>query len=78
MKNEVLKEIISQIKRYDLSGAFSSVEEFKKWASQLNSTQIKNFLSLDVDLEEVRKFRYLLINSDSLNCLDYTEKVNAI
>ena len=78
MKNEVLKEIISQIKRYDLSGAFSSVEEFKKWASQLNSTQIKNFLSLDLDLEEVRKFRYLLINSDLLNCLDYTEKVNAI
>ncbi|MBP3445437.1 MAG: hypothetical protein J6K23_05830 [Bacilli bacterium] len=78
MKNEILKQIISQIKRYDLSGTFSSVEEFKKWASQLNSTQIKNFLSLDVDLEEVRKFRYLLINSDLLNCLDYTEKVNAI
>lgn len=78
MKNETLKQIISQIKKYDLAGTFSDVEEFKKWASKLNSTQIKNFLSLDIDLGEISELRHLLINSDLLNCQDYKKRVEAI
>lgn len=78
MKNETLKQIIEQIKKYKLAESFSNVEEFKKWASKLNSAQINNFLSLDIDLEKMRNLRHLLINSDLLNCKDYRQKVDAI
>ena len=78
MKNETLKQIIDQIKKYELTETFSDVEEFKKWASKLNSTQINNFLSLDIDLEEIRELRHLLINCDLLSCQDYKKKVAAI
>ncbi len=78
MKNETLKQIIEQIKKYELTESFSDVKEFKKWASKLNSAQINNFLSLDIDLEEIRELRYVLINSDLLNCKDYKQKVAAI
>ena len=78
MKNETLKQIIEQIKKYELTETFSDVEEFKKWASKLNSTQVNNFLSLDIDLEEIREIRHLLINCDLLSCQDYKQKVAAI
>ena len=78
MKNETLKQIIEQIKKYELTESFSDVEAFKKWASKLNSTQINNFLSLDIDLEEIRELRHLLINCDLLSCQDYKKKVAAI
>ena len=78
MKNETLKQIIEQIKKYELTETFSDVEEFKKWASKLNGTQINNFLSLDIDLEEIRELRHLLINEDLLSCQDYKKKVAAI
>ena len=78
MKNETLKQIISQIKKYELTESFSDVEEFKKWASKLNSTQINNFLSLDIDLEEISELRHLLIDNDLLSCQDYKKKVIAI
>ena len=51
MKNETLNKIIEQIKKYNLSSSFSDVENFKKWVSELNDTQINNFLSFDMDLE---------------------------
>lgn len=78
MKNETLKQIIEQIKKYELTETFSDVEEFKKWASKLNSTQVNNFLSLDIGLEEIRELRHLLINCDLLSCQDYKKKVAAI
>ena len=78
VKNETLKQIIEQIKKYELTESFSDSEAFKKWASKLNSTQINNFLSLDIDLEEIRELRHLLINEDLLSCQDYKKKVAAI
>ena len=60
MKNDTLKQIIEQIKKYELTESFSDIEAFKKWASKLNSTQINNFLSLDIDLEEIRGVKTLI------------------
>ena len=51
MENYILKQIIEQIKKYELIETFSDAEEFKKWVSKLNNTQINNFLSLDLILE---------------------------
>lgn len=45
MKNDILKQIIGQIKKYGLTDSFSDIEQFINWASNLNSTQINNFLS---------------------------------
>ena len=78
MKNETLKQIIKQIKKYELTESFSDIEKFKEWVSKLNSTQINNFLSLDINLEEIREIRHLLINLDLLSCQDYKQKVSAI
>ena len=78
MKNETLKQIINQIKKYEITETFSDIEAFKKWVSKLNSTQISNFLSLDIDLEEIREIRHLLINEDLLKYGDYKQRVAAI
>lgn len=78
MENYILKQIIEQIKKYELIETFSDAEEFKKWVSKLNNTQINNFLNLDLNLEEVRELRHLLVNEDLLNCQDYKKKVDAI
>lgn len=76
MKNETLNKIIEQIKKYNLSSSFSEVENFKRWISELNDTQINNFLSFDMDLE--KNYKHLLINLDLLNCEDYKQKLAAI
>lgn len=78
MTTETLKQIIKQIKKYELTEIFPDTQEFKKWVSKLNNTQINNFLGLDIDLEEIRKLRYLLINDNLLNSQDYKQKVTAI
>ena len=78
MKNKVLKQIVTQIKKYELALVFSNGEEFKKWVSHLNNTQIENFLSLNINIEEIREVRRLLVNNDLLNCRDYIQKVEAI
>lgn len=78
MKNETLGQIIEQIKKYELTESFDDAEEFKNWVSKLNNVQIDNFLSLDIDLDEIRNLRHLLINNDLLNCKDYKQKVYAI
>lgn len=78
MENETLKRIINQIKKYELTETFSDIEQFKDWISKLNSTQINNFLSLDIDLEEIKNLKHLLINTDLLNCEDYKKRVYAI
>ena len=54
MKCDILKQIIGQIKKYKLTELFQNIEQFKNWTSKLDSTQISNFLSLDVDLEEMK------------------------
>ena len=59
MKNDILKQIIEQIKKYELTESFSDIEQFKNWASKLNSTQINNFLSLDIDLVEIKNLKHL-------------------
>ena len=78
MKKETLKRIIKQIKKYELTESFSDIEKFKDWISKLNSTQINNFLSLNIDLEEIKHLKRLLINTDLLNCEDYKQRVSAI
>ena len=70
--------MISQLKKYELVESFNDMDEFKKWISRLNQTQIDNFLSLNIDLKEVREVRHLLINSDLLSCKDYKKRVDAI
>ena len=49
VKNETLKKVIEQIKKYELTDSFVDVEGFKKWVSELDSTQINSFLSLNID-----------------------------
>lgn len=78
MTNNEFLQISKQIEKYKLTRAFESVEELKKWLSKLTTLQIKNFLSLSIDINEIMPIRDLLINKDLLNCTDYTKRVNAI
>lgn len=78
MKNQTLKQIISQIKKYELTEEFSNEAEFKSWVEKLNSRQINNFLSLDIELSEIMNIKKIVINSDLLKCEDYNNRVKAI
>ena len=78
MKNEILMQIINQIKNYELTKEFKNTEQFREWVSKLNKVQINNFLSLTIAYEDVYNWKKLLINSDLLNCDDYKQRVYAI
>lgn len=78
MRKEKLEKIIFQIKKYELLEEFADTEQFKDWLSKLTGIQIDNFISLNIDLKEVKDIKGLLINSDLLNCTDYTKRVEAI
>ena len=78
MKNEILKQIITQIRKYELTEEFKDKKEFQKWISKLNTTQIDNLLKLDIPFEEIKKINHLLINENLLNCHDYKQKIIAL
>lgn len=78
MENELLEQIINQINRYDLKDLFSNKDEIKNWASKLTMSQINNFISLDIELDEINNLKHLLINSNLLSCEDYKKRVDAI
>lgn len=46
--------------------------------SSINSKQIDNFLSLNIEPKEVENFRNILIDRNLLSCQDYSKKVEAI
>ena len=78
MNNETLKQIISQIKKYGLVNVFKTIGNFENWMSSINSKQIDNFLSLNIEPKEVENFRNILIDRNLLSCQDYSKKVEAI
>lgn len=78
MKNETLKQIIIQIKKYNLVDVFKTMDNFKNWISTLDSKQINSFLSLNIEPKEVENFKSILINRNLLSCQDYSKRVEAI
>ena len=78
MKNETLKQIISQIKKYDLVNVLRTTDNFEYWISGLNSKQIDNFINLNIDFQEVKNFKSILIDRNLLDCQDYQKRIEAI
>lgn len=78
MKNEELKKVLHQIKKYDLSKLFNNEESLNSWVSVLNSKQIANFLSLDINTDEIEFPLFMLIDLNMLNCTDYKERIKAL
>lgn len=62
MENKKLKKIVDQIMKYNLIETFKTVENFEKWADELNTVQLNNFLNLDIELEKNFQLKHLLIN----------------
>ena len=78
MKNETLKRIISQIKKYDLVKVLRTTDNFEYWISSLNSKQIDNFINLNIEFQEVKNFKSILIDRNLLDCQDYQKRIEAI
>lgn len=78
MNNETLKQIISQIKKYDLVDEFKTANSFEYWISSINSKQIDNFINLNIDYQEVKNFKGILIDRNLLDCQDYQKRIEAI
>lgn len=78
MKNETLREVLQQIKKYDLTSTFKNEDNLKKWLLQLTSKQINNFLSLNVSPKEIKFPLIMLIDMNMLNCEDYNKKIEAL
>jgi hypothetical protein len=78
MKTQELKSIIEQIKRYDLSSAFSSPEDLDRWLESLNNRQINNLITLDINLEELNVPKEVIVNQNILNCTDYKNRLKAL
>ena len=49
MNKEELKKLIEQIKKYNLTKAFDTTEEFDEWLLKLNEKRIRNFNNLSVE-----------------------------
>ena len=78
MNKETLKQIITQIKKYELTNEFKNKEEFQEWISKLNNIQINNFITIDIPLENIKNIKHLLLNENLLNCYDYKQKITAL
>jgi len=80
MDKDLLKKIVVQIKKYKLTNYFDTKEGFINWFKSLSKKELDNFLSLDVDVNEVEEIQIndLLINKDLLKCSDYIDRVKAI
>ena len=78
MKNETLKRIISQIKKYDLVKVLRTTDDFEYWISSLNSKQIDNFINLNIEFQEVKNFKSILIDRNLLDCQDYQKRIETI
>lgn len=75
MKTIIIEKGIEQIQKYHLENNFASQSELIKWLTTLKKKEISNFLNLDVNPEEIKFPKELLINKNLLNCLDYQEKI---
>ncbi len=71
-------QILNQVYIYDLYHVFNNGIQYDEWVANLNSLQLNNFLGLDINKDEVKNIKKLLINYDLLNCEDYKERVAAI
>ena len=78
MKNEDLKKVLTQIKKYNLAKVFKDEKELKSWLSKLNDVQIHNFIHLNIDLNEIEFPVRMLTNENLLNCSDYAKRIEAI
>ena len=78
MKSGELKNIISQIRKYNLEKVFETPEDLDKWLKGLNNKQINNFLSLKVEPNEIQFPLCYLIDDNLLNCDDYQERIKAM
>lgn len=78
MKKIDLKKLVSQIKKYNLEALFDSTYEFDDWLNSLNNKQINNFNSLDIEPDDIKIPKCVLINKDLLNCNDFLQKLDAM
>jgi len=53
MEKQSFEKFISQIKKYDLTGAFNNIEEFEKWVKNLSKKQVKNFNDLNINPKSI-------------------------
>ena len=78
MKKEDLKKLINQIKKYNLGKVFDTPKDFDKWLKKLNTKQIQNFNSLNVEPSEIHFPKKLLIDENLLKCDDYSNRIHAM
>ena len=78
MNNEELKLIMNQIKKYQLDKLYDSPKSIKEWISTLNKRQIKNFISINLDPNEIKfPIRYLM-DKKLLDDEDFQNRLTAI
>ena len=75
MTKEELKQVLTQIKRYELTDAYKNEKELNNWLKKIKRKQISNFLNLNIDIELIKFPRELLVNLDLLNCNDYEKRI---
>lgn len=72
------KNIIKQLKKYNLLNTFSSKAELYKWLIGLNQLEKNNILSLNVEPTSIKFNLKLLINRNLLNTLDYNKRIREL
>jgi len=78
MNKEDLKKTLRQIKKYELTKNFKDNEEFDNWLKKLTQKQIKNLNSLNIEPNEIKFPKELIINENLLNCDDYLKRITAM
>jgi len=78
MNNKLLKKLISQLRKYQLTTIFETPEQLETWLKKIPGKHITNLISLNIDPEEIKFPKELLINENLLNCDDYSHRVLAM
>lgn len=78
MNNQTLKKLINQLRKYQITTIFNTPEELEEWLKTIKNKHITNIINLNIDPEEIKFPKELLINENLLNCDDYTKRINAM
>lgn len=78
MDNPIVTSIINKLHQYQITDCFNNYKEITIWINKLTPLEINNFLNININLNEIKFPKRLLINHHLLSCYDYEKRIIAL
>jgi len=75
MKENITEQFINKLKEYRILDAYDKSERLKSDLEKLTEKHIEKFIKLNVEPQNIKFSKKLLINENLLNCNDYEYRI---